>query len=134
MPVIEMNGHQIHVDDEGFLTDYDEWDEDLAKVLAAAIGVDLTDEQRALTAELRAYFSTLVSTSERRVMLTERHGPVYREVIRRMGAAAQEVSLLALEIGDGQAEATVQLLGGHGFRTELHRDLAGVERVVVGRK
>jgi 3-oxo-4-pregnene-20-carboxyl-CoA dehydrogenase beta subunit len=47
--------------------------------------VDLTDEQRALTAQLRAYFSTLVSTSERRTMLTERHGPVYREVIRRMG-------------------------------------------------
>jgi tRNA 2-thiouridine synthesizing protein E len=44
MPVTEIDGHQIHVDDEGFMTDYDEWDEDLAKVLAAAIDVDLTDE------------------------------------------------------------------------------------------
>jgi alkylation response protein AidB-like acyl-CoA dehydrogenase len=47
--------------------------------------VDLTEPQRALAAELRGYFASLVSTSERRVMLTERHGPVYREVVRRMG-------------------------------------------------
>ena len=30
MPVTTIDGHEIHVDDEGFLTDSDEWDEDLA--------------------------------------------------------------------------------------------------------
>ena len=35
MPVTTLDGHDVHVDDEGFLTEYDEWDEDLAKVLAA---------------------------------------------------------------------------------------------------
>ena len=30
MPVTTIDGHQVHVDDEGFLTEYDEWDEDLA--------------------------------------------------------------------------------------------------------
>jgi TusE/DsrC/DsvC family sulfur relay protein len=44
MPVTALAGHQIHVDEEGFLTEYDEWDDDLAKVLAAQIGVELTDE------------------------------------------------------------------------------------------
>jgi tRNA 2-thiouridine synthesizing protein E len=44
MPVTTINGREIHVDDEGFLTEYAEWDEDLAKVLAANIGVDLTDD------------------------------------------------------------------------------------------
>lgn len=44
MPVTEIDGHVIHVDDEGFMTVYDEWDDDLAKVLAAAIGIDLTQE------------------------------------------------------------------------------------------
>ena len=44
MPVTTMNGREIHVDDEGFLTVYDEWDEELAKSLAAAIGVEMTDE------------------------------------------------------------------------------------------
>ena len=44
MPVTELDGHEIHVDDEGFLTEFAEWDEDLAKALAAQIGIDLTDE------------------------------------------------------------------------------------------
>ena len=44
MPVTTINGREIHVDDEGFLTEFDEWDEDLAKILAANINVDLTDE------------------------------------------------------------------------------------------
>ncbi|WP_028920839.1 acyl-CoA dehydrogenase family protein [Pseudonocardia acaciae] len=47
--------------------------------------LELTAEQRALRDELRGYFAGLLSDEERAVMLTERHGPVYREVIRRMG-------------------------------------------------
>jgi hypothetical protein len=47
--------------------------------------IDLTDGQRALRDELRAYFGGLLTPRERKVLLTERHGPVYREVIRRMG-------------------------------------------------
>ncbi len=43
MPVTTINERQVHVDDEGFLTEYDEWDEDLAKALAGQIGIDLTD-------------------------------------------------------------------------------------------
>jgi TusE/DsrC/DsvC family sulfur relay protein len=44
MPVTTINNREIHVNDEGFLTEYDEWDEDLAKVLAQNIGIDLSDE------------------------------------------------------------------------------------------
>jgi 3-oxo-4-pregnene-20-carboxyl-CoA dehydrogenase beta subunit len=47
--------------------------------------LDLTREQAALRDELRAYFATLISADEREAMLTERHGAVYREVVRRMG-------------------------------------------------
>ncbi len=47
--------------------------------------LDLSDEQLALQQELREYFGTLLSAHEREVMMTERHGPVYREVIKRMG-------------------------------------------------
>ena len=35
---------QIHTDSEGFLTEYDEWTEDLAGQLAERIGIELTDE------------------------------------------------------------------------------------------
>lgn len=58
MPITELNGHQIHVDDEGFMTDYDEWDDELAKVLAAAIGIDLTDEHWRVIRFLREDFKS----------------------------------------------------------------------------
>jgi 3-oxo-4-pregnene-20-carboxyl-CoA dehydrogenase beta subunit len=47
--------------------------------------LDLTDEQRGLQSELRAYFATLITPAERELMLTQRHGAVYRDVVRRMG-------------------------------------------------
>jgi len=47
--------------------------------------LDLTDSQHALRDELRAYFSTLISPAEREAMLTQRHGAIYRDVVRRMG-------------------------------------------------
>jgi 3-oxo-4-pregnene-20-carboxyl-CoA dehydrogenase beta subunit len=47
--------------------------------------LDLTGSQLALRDELRAYFAALMSPDERTAMLTERHGAVYREVVRRMG-------------------------------------------------
>jgi alkylation response protein AidB-like acyl-CoA dehydrogenase len=46
---------------------------------------ELTESQLALTDELREYFAALVSPAERAAMLTERHGAVYREVVRQMG-------------------------------------------------
>ncbi|MBS1692112.1 MAG: acyl-CoA dehydrogenase family protein [Actinobacteria bacterium] len=48
--------------------------------------VDLTPEQRQLQAELRQYFSDLISADEAEEMRTDRHGKAYRAVIRRMGA------------------------------------------------
>ena len=47
---------------------------------------DLTESQLALRDELRAYFSGLLSPGERAALLTERHGTVYRDVVRRMGS------------------------------------------------
>jgi len=43
MPTTTIDGHEIHVDDEGFMTEYSEWSEELGKSLAAQIGIDLTD-------------------------------------------------------------------------------------------
>ena len=43
MPTTTIDGHEIHVDDEGFMTEYSEWSEELGKALAAQIGIDMTD-------------------------------------------------------------------------------------------
>lgn len=47
--------------------------------------IDLTAEQRALQAELREYFSTLISPEEAADIATTRHGDTYAEIIKRMG-------------------------------------------------
>ncbi|MBE8523385.1 acyl-CoA dehydrogenase family protein [Amycolatopsis sp. H6(2020)] len=47
--------------------------------------VELSSAQRQLRAELREYFAGLISPEERRAMRRERHGPVFREIVRRMG-------------------------------------------------
>jgi TusE/DsrC/DsvC family sulfur relay protein len=44
MPTTTIEGHDIHVDDEGFMTQYSEWSEPLADVLASQIGIEMTDE------------------------------------------------------------------------------------------
>jgi release factor glutamine methyltransferase len=58
--------------------------------------------------------------------------------IRRLAGrlrAREDVRFAALELGPGQAGAVAELLRGAGFSgVEAHRDLAGFERVVVGRR
>src|SRR4051794_10025091 len=43
MPVATVGTQEVHVDTDGFLTEYDEWDETLGRELAFTIGVDMTD-------------------------------------------------------------------------------------------
>jgi TusE/DsrC/DsvC family sulfur relay protein len=57
MTVTNIAGRALHVDDEGFLTSYDEWDEGLSQDLAAQIGVDLTEEHLRVLRFLREDFS-----------------------------------------------------------------------------
>jgi release factor glutamine methyltransferase len=48
--------------------------------------------------------------------------------------ATQRKGALAVEVGEGQAPAVAELMRGAGFgEVETRRDLAGIERVVVGR-
>lgn len=57
------------------------------------------------------------------------------DVIRRLVDSAPSVPVLALEIGFDQADAVAELLAGAGFSAvDRMRDLAGVERVIVGRR
>jgi release factor glutamine methyltransferase len=59
-------------------------------------------------------------------------GPDGLDVLRRLAAAARDVPFVALEVGAGQAHDVAALLPGHDI--EVVRDLAGIERVVVGRQ
>jgi release factor glutamine methyltransferase len=62
-------------------------------------------------------------------------GPDGLDVIRRLVAVLDSVPLVALEIGSDQAAAVTALLRGAGFESvDVLRDLAGHDRVVVGRR
>lgn len=55
------------------------------------------------------------------------------DAIRALLAQRPECEAIALEVGASQAGAVAELVAGAGFaRVESRRDLAGVERVVVG--
>ena len=63
-------------------------------------------------------------------------GPDGLEVIRELvPAAAERTNWLALEVGAGQADAVEGLMRAAGFGSVArHRDLAGIERVLVGQR
>ena len=68
MTVATIEGRPVHVDDEGFLTEYDDWDEGIAHVLAANIGIELTDRHLQVLRFLRSdYLEQGESATLRRV-------------------------------------------------------------------
>ena len=78
MTVTTIADRPIHVDAEGFLTEYDEWDEDLADTLAAQIGIELTDEHRTLLRYLRVDFADQGETATLRRVSAQTGTPVKR--------------------------------------------------------
>jgi release factor glutamine methyltransferase len=80
---------------------------------ALLAGRDGLDAYRALFAAMRQSFVADTATKDCRT---------------RVGA-------VAVEVGQGQSGAVAELIGDAGFgRTEVRRDLAGIERVVVGER
>ena len=73
--------------------------------------IDLTPEQRQLQAELRQYFSSLISSDEMKAMEQDRHNAAYRAIIRRMGKDGM--------LGVGWPKE----YGGHGFGPIEQSDL-----------
>ncbi len=58
-----MAGRTVNVNEEGFLTEYDEWDETLARVLAANIGLELSDRHFEVIRFLRDDFKAQGTTA-----------------------------------------------------------------------
>ena len=70
MPVTTLDGHQISVNEEGFLTDPKEWTDDIGKALAAQIGITLTDAHWKAIRFLRQDFETQGETATLRRVST----------------------------------------------------------------
>jgi tRNA 2-thiouridine synthesizing protein E len=78
MPVTIIAGHEVHVDEEGFLTSYDEWDEGLAKALAEQIGIELGEDHLEVLRFLREDFTHKGETATLRRVSTVAGVPTKR--------------------------------------------------------
>jgi tRNA 2-thiouridine synthesizing protein E len=71
MPTATIAGQEVQTNDEGFLTEYDEWSEDIAKELAANIGVEMTERHWEVIRWLREDYKEKGETATtRRVQTT----------------------------------------------------------------
>jgi TusE/DsrC/DsvC family sulfur relay protein len=71
MPTTVIEGDEVSVDDEGFLTEYDQWNSEIAGALATAIGVNLTEDHWKVINFLREDFKVNGATPTlRRVSTT----------------------------------------------------------------
>ena len=70
MPTTTINGHEVHVDAEGFMTEPSEWDEAIAAVLAGNIGIELTEAHWSLLRFLREDFTKQGETATTRRVQT----------------------------------------------------------------
>ena len=70
MATATIAGKDVHVNDEGFLTEYDEWSEDIAAELAKNIDVEMTDEHWKLIKWLREDYKEKGETATTRRVQT----------------------------------------------------------------
>jgi TusE/DsrC/DsvC family sulfur relay protein len=64
MTITTIAGKDVHVDEEGFMTVYDEWSEDLGSELATNIGIsEMTDEHWETIRFLRTDFAEQQETA-----------------------------------------------------------------------
>jgi TusE/DsrC/DsvC family sulfur relay protein len=72
MPTEVIAGHEISVDDEGFMTEPGEWSEDLATALAKEIHIDsLTEDHWKAIRFLRADYAEIGETATLRRVSTQ---------------------------------------------------------------
>ena len=57
MTTTTIAGRDVQVDAEGFMTEYDEWTEDLGRELAGNIGIDLTNDHWTVINFLRSDYA-----------------------------------------------------------------------------
>ncbi len=86
MPIFEYNGRTIQINDEGYLENFDEWDETVACALAEREGVSKTcpmnQEQLEILRFIREYYKKFHSVPIVRAVCTNVHQPQKCEYIQ----------------------------------------------------
>lgn len=70
MSLATIAGHDVHVDEEGFMTEYDEWNEELGSQLASNIGIEMADRHWEVIRFLRSDYEEQGETATLRRVTT----------------------------------------------------------------
>ncbi|OJF14774.1 acyl-CoA dehydrogenase family protein [Couchioplanes caeruleus] len=82
--------------------------------------IDLSEDQRALRDRLRAYLEGLLSPEQRAALRYERHGPVHREVVARLGRDGWlGLGFPTRYGGGGHGPVEQQILGNEAARADV---------------
>ena len=95
MPTTTLAGREIDVDAEGFLTKPEQWDEELAAVLASNIGIELTEAHWVPIRFLRKDFETQKETATLRRVSTVGGIPVKELFALFPGKPAKKMSYVS---------------------------------------
>jgi tRNA 2-thiouridine synthesizing protein E len=95
MPVTTIGTTQVHVDAEGFLTEYGEWDDEVARQLAAATGIELTEAHWKAIRFLREDYPTQGETATLRRVSTLAGIPVKELFTLFPGKPAKKMAYIA---------------------------------------
>ena len=79
MATATIAGKEVQVNEEGFLTEFDEWSEEIAAELAKNIDVEMTDEHWALIKWLREDYKEKGETATTRRVQTAGGVPTKRQ-------------------------------------------------------
>ena len=95
MTVRTVGTSQVHVDAEGFLTEYGEWSTPLAEQLAALIGIELTDEHWRVIEFLRTDYAEHGETATLRRVSVRTGVPVKQLFALFPGKPAKKMAYVA---------------------------------------
>ena len=95
MTVTTIGERSVHVNAEGFLTEYAEWDEALGRELAARIGIELTDAHWTAIRFLRDDFPAQGETATLRRVSTRTGIPIKQLFQLFPGKPAKKMAYIA---------------------------------------
>ena len=84
MPVLNVGNRSIHVDNDGYLKNFDEWDEHVARALAQREGIELGEEHMEIVRFVRDFFAEH-KTAPMLTYLTRKSGVSFRRLHQMFG-------------------------------------------------
>ena len=95
MPTATIAGHEVQINEEGFLTEFDDWNEEIAAELAKNIGIEMTDEHWAVVRWLREDYKEKGETATTRRVQTVGGFPTKQQFVLFPKKPAKKMAYIA---------------------------------------